>query len=793
MLKNHLKVALRLIARQKSISAISVFGLSIGIAVSLFLLLFVTNELAYDSFHKNAKDIYRINVISYNTEADFYRTRAPAPLADLLSSTFPEVQSATKITRPRKFNFLIRGNDQEFYESDVYMSDEHFFGVFSFPLLFGNAENALTTPYKVILTEEMANKYFGRSNVVGQTLSYENNLSLEITGVLKDIPQNSSLQFDFIISNYTPGLLYQNWENDWGNSNANIYLRLHPGSDAQVTEAKFPAIVESHVSGLDEEERFVMSLQSLPSIHLNPHLAPEQVWAASNKKYVYFLPIIALFILIIASFNYVNLSLARATDRLKEVGVRKVMGASRKGLIWQFWTESVVLITIASVLAILSMAALLPSFNELASRNFYLADLLQPYFFISLLGLILFIAIISGIYPAVVLSGIKPIKAINQVLSSIGSGSTFTRNMFLSVQFAVTLILIVAAIMVHKQLNYIQQRSLGFDEEQVLYFFERDTSFWSQSESFKNELLGHPGISSVAFSAGIPGQVQYSGTAKFGGGKDPKEMMHIMVDHDFLSLYDFDLVDGRSFQKELKSDETAAYLINETAAEAIGWDDPIGQQMTLWGNQGSVIGIVKDFHFESMQNAIEPIAFHFGPKRYDAVSIKIRPEEMDRSIALIEQQWATQMPNKPFQYQFVEDQFATYYLEEQRFSKITDIATSLGLILAILGLFALTAFSINRRAKEIGIRRVLGATYSNVLALFLKKTLWLCVIALILSIPLAYLGIEQWLQSFAYRVDISWSNFLIAAVILAIIVVLTIGIQVFRFIFGDPANALRQE
>lgn len=793
MWKNHFKIAFRLIIRQRSHVLTSIIGLSIGITISLLLLLYVSGELSYDAFHKNANDIYRINVISHNPEADFYRTKAPAPLAELLKFELPEVAATTKITRPRTFNNLVKANGKEFYEPIAYMSDEGFFEVFSFKMLHGDPGTALDKPGNVILTESMAKKYFGKTSVVGETINYENLAALSISGVLKDIPQNSSLKFDFIISDSTPGLLYDNWMIDWGNSNASIYVRLRAGSDAKLTEAKFPDIVDQYVSDLDEDERYVMSLQSLPNVYLNPHVAPEQIWAASNKKYVYFLPIVGFFILIIAGFNYVNLSMARMTDRLKEVGVRKIMGSYRNELIVQFLIESFTIVLVAMLLALILVFLLLPLFNRLADRTFQLIDMMNLLFLGSVVIITFVLGTISGIYPALVLSKIKPVLALNQGFTSIGSGKAFFRNSLLTVQFAAAMIMIVTTIVVHQQLRFIQQKSLGFDQEQVIYFSETDKSFWAHAKSFKNELIKNPNIAVVAFSSGIPGAVGFSGTASLDNGNDQMELMHIMVDHDFMSLYDFEIVEGRSFQSGIRTDETAAFLLNETAVKSIGWDNPLNNSLNLWGREGNVIGIVKDFHFESMKKPIGPLAFHFGPKRYRLVSIKIGGDNFQETINFIEHQWQLQMPDRPFQYQFIESQFEEYYQEERRYSYIADIATAWGLLLAMTGLFNLTAFSMNQRAKEIGIRRVLGASYLNVLRLFLNKMFWICIIALLLSIPLAYLGIREWLNGFAYHVNISAHNFGLTAGLLALIVVLTIGLQVRRFIFGNPVATLRYE
>ncbi len=794
MLKNHFKIAFRLMRRQRSLAFTNIFGLAIGITASLFLLLYVSYELSFDSFHKDAGRIYAVNAISFNPEGNFYRQSAPSPLTDLMASDFPEVEAATRITSTRFPDNLIKANNKEFFESFVAMGDEGFFDVFSFDLIAGNPETALNEPGKVIMTRKTAMKYFGTIDIIGKTVNYENSFELQVTGVLEDIPSNSTLQFSFIISNRTQGLLYKNWITHWGSSNARIFVKVREGFNPRLTGEKFPEIVEQYIrDDLDKGEEYVLSLQQITDIHLNPHVAPERKSASSNKKYTYILPIVGFFILLIAGFNYVNLTTARMSERLKEVGVRKVVGSTRQGLRAQFLVESITTVMIALLLSIGLLILLMNPFNELTGKGIELSELLNVDFLTTALLIVVTLGLASGLYPALVLSKIRPINALKQGFSNFSGGKTNLRGALLIIQFAVAFIMITATMVINQQMNYLQETPLGFDKEQVIYFRQADRNFWRGADALKAELQKNPRIEAVAFSSGIPGNPGFGSTAKLDDGARELEIRHIMLDKEYIDLYKFEVIEGRSFDYDLATDKSAAYLINETAVRQIGWDEPLGETLELWGKKGQVIGVLKDFHFESMKNPIGPMAFHISESNYRVVSMKLGTDEIAETIQFIEGQWATMMPDRPFQFQFLDARFEDYYREEQRFSGIMDIATTLGLVLAISGLFSLTAFLINKRAKEISIRKVLGASYASVMRLFLNKMIWIGLVATIVAIPLAYTMLNQWLGGFAYHIDMSIINFAIVTVIMMLIIIFTVGAQVTRSVGKNPVDNLRHE
>ncbi len=792
MWKNHFKIALRLMKRQKAYALTNIVGLSLGITASLFLFLYVTHELSYDSFHEGADDIYQVNAISFNPEANFYRQAVPAPVADYLKNTFPEVVASAKLTRTRFPDNLFRVDSKEYFETGVFLADAGLFDVFSFSLLMGDEKNALSEPNQVILTQSMAKKYFGDTDAIGEVINYENLAELQVTGVIQDPPSNSSIQFNFLISNTTPKLFYyDDWLNDWGSSTTGTFVKLIEGTEASVSESKFPDIVNSFMlEDLDDDEEYVMSMQPIQTLHFEPHITPDLRGTNSNKRYSYVIPLIGVFILLIAAFNYVNLTTARMTDRLKEVGVRKVVGSSRKNLRSQFLVETMTTAVVSLLISVVFLVLLLEPFNVLTGKSLVFDDLINPRFGALVVGTGLFIGLLSGIYPALVLSKIRPIKALQKGAVSMKRGGF--RNVLLVIQFAAAFSMITATLVVNQQIDFLSNKPLGFDKEQVIYFNFADRAFWSKAEAFKNELKKNPSIEYVSFASGIPGNAGYGSTAKVDNGTREFEIRHIMHDEDYMDLFGFELVDGRALDFELSTDKNAGYLINETAAKQIGWDDPIGKDLELWSKKGQVVGVLKDFHFESTKMPIGPMAFHID-SRYRIVSIKLATKDFAETIDFIEKEWNAMIPDRPFQFQFLDSRFKEYFEEERRFGGIMDAATLLGLTLAFSGLFGLMAFLINKRAKEISIRKVLGANLKNVLQLFLGKMVLISLIAVVIAVPVAYWGLSDWLGGFAYHVELTGLSFLLALGIMMSIILIVVSGQVTRSTSKNPVDNLRYE
>lgn len=794
MLKNHLKVSLRQLFRQKGYSFINVIGLAVGIAFCALVFFYVSDELQYDRFHAHADRIYRVNATSVNPEGDFYRTSIPGPAAPLLQEMYPEVEIATRLI-PRG-QALVRLGDVAYQENGIWLAEPSVFEVFSFSFVSGDPTSALAEPSTVLLTETTARKYFGDGDPVGGVLMYENTVALTVVGVVEDFPTNSHMRFDLLAALDTPGMTPAGSLEMWGRSIATTYVRLRDDAVSASIEGKLPNFVERYVAdSLDPEEAYVLSLQKLTDIHLYPHVAPEAQWAASNLRYVYVFLIMGLLILLIACINYVNLATARALKRTTEVGIRKVLGSSRKQLLGQFLGESGLLVGAAVVLAIGLVVVSAPLFQELTEKSLGWDQINAPLTWVGLVGVWFFVSLAAGSYPAFYLSAFRPSDAIRGRASGKERGSSMQRSGLVVVQFATAVLLIVGTLVVQKQLDFMRQKSLGFDTEQILVVPLRDPGLQQSMDALKQEWLAVPGVQGVAFSSATPNRVLGSSTVQWEGAQSNEglEMPHVMVDYDFMDVFNFELVAGRGFSRAFPTDATSAYVLNEAAANAIGWDDPLGKRIKLWGRIGSVIGVVEDFHFASLHEAIGPIAFHFGPQRYRVASVKIEAERMVETVAALEAIHQRFAPERPFEYAFMDEGFDGLYRAEERIGEITTYLTILALMLACLGLLGLTALVVEQRTKELGVRKVLGATVPSLVVLLLKRFVWLVLVAIVVAVPVAYVVVQQWLDHFAYRIVLETSIFLWAGGAILVVASVTVSVQAIKGALRDPVTSLRYE
>ena len=794
MLTNYLKIALRTLRKHKGYSMMNITGLAVGMACCLITLLYVRDESSYDRFHEHAERIYRVNATSVNPEGDFYRTAIPPPIAPALQAEYPEIEAVTRVAQTRRK--LFRVGDEAYQENHIYFAEASFFDLFSIPLRRGAPETALAVPGTVILTETTAHRYFGDTDPIGQIINYENSIDLTVAGVVADVPSNSHLQFDVLITLETPGIAGDGWLENWHRSATMIHVLLRPDATPDALEAKLPRFVDAYLKEtLDEHEVYTLSLHALTDIHLHPHRAPEQVWAASNLKYVYIFSIIGLLMIFIACINYVNLATARAMGRAHEVGVRKVLGSHRSQLIGQFIGESALLAGAALLAAVLLVALCLPLLNTLSDKTFSTAHLAEPATLSGLLGIWAFVGLAAGSYPAFYLSGFRPAVVIRGGFVGGSRGRTALRNGLVVVQFAAAILLIVGTMVASEQLAFMRHKDLGYDKEHVVVVPIRDRAAWQGAPALKDELLKIPGVQAVSFSDAVPNAVRRYSTGRWEGGgeKDVLEINHIMVDFDFMDLYGFDLVAGRGFSRAFPGDATGAYVLNETAVQTIGWDDPIGKKLTLWDNEAPVIGVVRDFHFESLHQPIGPIVFHFGPQWYERASLSIAPENVPKTLDAIGATMHRFAPDRPFDYYFLDETFDRLYRAEERFSRISAYFTALALFLACLGLLGLTAFVVERRTKEIGIRKVFGASVVSLVVLLSGRFVRLVVMAFVVATPLAYLAANRWLEDFAFRVDVSWGIFVLAGGLALAIACLTISYQSIRAALANPAETLRYE
>jgi len=789
MLKNYLKIAIRNLRRHKVISFINVIGLAIGIACAALILLYVRHELSYDRYHAKKDRIYRlvskVQGASYEAVA-----KVPGPWSIAAKKDFPEIE---QIARFVFFNeILVSRGEKRFYESNGLFADSTVFEVFSFALLQGNPETALTQPNTIVMTEAFAQKYFGSENALGQTLTFDNQNQYQVTGVMANVPANSHFTFDFLVSMAS----YTNPRRDnWQWLQFYSYVLLKEGASPQTVAAKFPALLRQNVEANIAAD-YTPYLQPLTDIHLRSHLFRE-MQVNSDIAYIYIFSAVAGFILLIACINFMNLTTARAATRAKEVGVRKVTGADRRQLVKQFLGESILISGLALLLALVCIDALLPVFNTLTSRQLTV-DYFQDYFLvIGLLGLTLLVGMLAGSYPAFVLSSFMPVNVLKGKLP--GSSRTWLRKGLVVVQFAISAFLIIATGIVYNQLEYMQNKKLGFNEEQLVTIPIRDTAMRQKYEVVKQALAQHPNVVSVAASANLPGGGDYGIPYEPEGIPEDRipPMRILVVDHDFIQTFQMAMAAGRSFSREYPTDATGAFMINEEAAKQLGWSDLSGKMIAMRNIQRAkapVIGVLKDFHFRSMREKIGPIMFFIQtPDWFNVFTVRLRPQNISETLAFLERKWAEFDPNHPFAYTFFDESFAQLHQAEQRMGTLLRYVSILAILIACLGLFGLATFTAEQRTKEIGVRKVLGASVGSVTLLLSRDFTKLVLIGFIVAAPLAYYAMNRWLQEFAYRTEIGAGVFLLSGLLALFIAWFTVSYQSIKAALANPVESLRYE
>jgi putative ABC transport system permease protein len=803
MFKSYLKIAARNLRRHKVYSFINIAGLAVGLACCLLISLYVKDEISYDRYHEKADRIFKVVTDARNPEKESHFALTPAPLAEALVRDFPEVETTARLFTLFG-NALIAYGEKRFNEERIFFGDSTFFEVFSIPLIAGNPETALAKPASMVLTETIAQKYFGSENPLGKTIRLNDEDDLQITGVMADVPANSHFHCDFLISLASAGMSRN--PSFISNSNFHTYLVLRDGASPRALDSKFPAAVKKYASaqiaarfGQTFEERLAAgyetkwSLLPLTDVHLHSQREYE-IEPNGNIMTVYLFSAIAVMVLLIACINFMNLTTARSASRAKEIGVRKVVGSNRLQLLRQFLTESIVLSFLALLVALVLVEAFLPSFNALAGKQMQIAFFAGWRPAAALLGIALLVGILAGSYPAFLLSSLRPAFVLKNAAPAGGSASWIRRGLVVF-QFAISVGLIAGTLIVHNQLGYVLNRPLGFDKEQVL-MVKRAQALGQQREAFKQKLLQNPHIVRAATSTTLPGKL--FGRSTYRGLEAPPEnaraMHEIYVDEDFISTLGITLVAGRNFSPDFASDSSAV-LLNETAAKKFGWTDPIGRQLTRPGNldwRGTVIGVVKDFHFESLHKPILPLVIRHEPF-YQYFSVRIRTENMASTVQFVESTWKAFAQQQPFEFSFLDQDFDALYRAEQRTGKIFGIFAALAIFIACLGQLGLAAYTIERRTKEIGIRKVLGASVAGIAGLLSKEFVKLVVVAISIASPIAYYAMKRWLQDFAYRVEIDWWVFALAGGLALVIALLTVSTQAIKAALANPVEALRYE
>ena len=762
-------------------------------AVCILIFLLIRNELSYDKFHEKSDQIYRIVYESEYSGKPFHMAPTMLPLAPAVKNDFAEISHVARISL--KSSMLLRFGDQAHYERMQYV-DPDIFDIFTIPFVIGNPQTALDDPYTIVLTEKTANKYFGDEDPLGKIITIQNNQDYKVTGVLKDYPKNSHIRITALASFSSLNNTERVKSNDWTHFyNDYTYLLLPDNYNPADLENKFPAFLEKYTSS-DDSEGSKLHLQALKDIHFS---TINYDYARTNeKKYLYAFGVIGFFILFIACINFMNLATARSTRRAKEVGMRKVVGAQRFQLIKQFLAESILMSSLAIVVAVLLVKLILPEFSDFLRKDFAFHLFSDRLVMVGLASVAVVVGILSGFYPALFLSAFKPIKILQGVFKKSEGGFSF-RRIFVVFQFAISIILIIATLVVYDQLNFMQQKELGFEKEQIIVISMNDSEIKKNHISFKTEILRNLSIVNMSFSSGSPacGHTNASGYYPEGFKKDEDVYMEtIYADFDFIKTLGLKIVQGRGFLKEFSSDMRQAYIINETALKKIGWDYPIGKFLSTTDGDsasGQIVGVVEDFHYGSMRSKIAPIALTIDPSQYDFISVKIQSEDIAKTLSFIEETWKAFAPSFPFDYYFMDNQFDSFYRFEQRLGKIFTYCSLLAIFISCLGIFGLISFAVEQRTKEIGIRKVLGASIFSVVVILIKEFIKWVLIANVIAWPIAYFAMNQWLQQFAYRTSPGLSSFLISTIAAIVIAIVTVSWQAIKAAVANPVDALKYE
>lgn len=801
MVKNYLTIALRNLRKRKGYAFINIFGLAVGIAASLLILQYVTHELSYDTFHEDADRIYRVRYDSFRDGERVFKSATSFPkVGPAMQADFPEVEEYVRIFL-RYGGEVVRHEDLSFKEDNLLQVDPTFLTMFDYPLLQGDRETALSEPNTAVIEVNTARKYFGDEDPIGKRIRVRTDEEYTITGVIES-PENSHLKFTYLLSYST---LVQQWgegfNNAWGWYDFYNYIRLAPDTDIEALQAKFPDFVVRHSGNEQARERTIFELQALTDIHLYSDLIQE-ARVNGDGEAVYFLLIIAFFILLIAWVNYVNLSTARAVERAQEIGVRKVMGAEKSQLIRQFILESVWLNVIAAGIAIGLLYASMPLFNQLSGEALSLNLLSDARFWAALIGLFCVGAFLSGLYPAFVLSAYQPVTVLKGKFAQARQGLALRKGLVIG-QFVASVGLIAGTMIVYQQLAFMRGQDLGIDIEQTLVVegpgvITNDSLYSNQFSSFKQQLLQHANVRSVAASTEIPGNLIYwtNGARKLNhNGQQSIIMYKVGIDYDFLDSFGHKLLAGRSYAREFTADD-ASVILNERALEVLDLGAPpdaVGERVRIGGDTLTVVGVVENFHQEGLQKAYDQIAFILRPNARSYYSVKVNTESVSETLAHISEQYAVFFPENPFKFYFMDAFFDRQYRNEQQFGQVFGFFALLAILVACLGLFGLSSFTAAQRTKEIGIRKVLGSTVPNILFLLSRDYLKLVGIASAIAIPIVWWLIEQWLAGFAFRIGITPLPFIIAAVVTLLIALITVSYQTVKAALANPVDALRYE
>lgn len=798
MLRNYCKIAWRSLLRNPGYSFINIFGLAIGLACFILILLFVQQEWAYDRFHTNKDGIFRvIQQRPISKGQDYWSTTSPA-LAGALLREFPEVKAATTVEAA--FNPLLSVGDRHFKEQGIF-ADTAFLHIFSFPFLQGNPETALKTPNGIVLTASMAHRIFGDQDPMGKTLLYQHDQPHIVTGIMADVPTASHLQFQYILPvTADPHYIDCSVKEPWMNNGIYTYAMLANPADAPQLEQKLHAYIDEHLSRWRLEDRLRFLLQPLTDIHLkSQHLDTLDFEKSGSDKYVYLFLAIGFVILLLACVNYTNLAVARSARRAQEIGMRKVAGAMRGQLMAQFLGESLIMTALALVLGLGLTHLLLPFFSQLMDRPLQMDYLGNPFLLPGLLLLVLLVSLLSGSYPAFLMTALRPAQVLKGK-QGVRAGSFSLQRVLIVGQYAVSIVLVAGSFIIYRQMQLVQHQNLGYDREHVLAIRVNDEAVSRNYSTLRKELLSHPGILSMSYSLYLPTAFTTNQAMLNWPGNNGERLATRTtgIDYDFLNVYGVSTVAGRGFSRDFGTDTLGApiALINETAAKALGWtpEEALGKPFDYSDGRGrrTIIGVVHDFHFNSIHHAPGPLVLTLDQSPTGYISARVRPEDLQRTIALFERAVKQYTPY-PFEYQFLDDNFDQLYKKDTQLGKMFGGFTMLAILIASLGLFGLAAYTTEQRRKEIGVRKVLGATVSNIVGLLSKDYIKLVFFGFIIAVPAAWYIMDKWLEDFVYRIQIQWWMLALAGLLALIIALLTVSYQSVKAALMDPVKSLKTE
>ncbi|MDY0342422.1 MAG: ABC transporter permease [Lentimicrobium sp.] len=806
MISNYLRSALRNFRRNKSYAVINTLGLSLGLTATIFILLYINDELGYDKHFPMHERIYRLESdFNINNKHDRFAVSA-LPLGPAIQLEMPEVEAFCRFDH--QDNTIFRYNDKEFFEKNAYMADSTAPYLFSLHFIEGNPDKALTDPFTVILSKKNAQKYFGEGPAYGKILLTPSGRSYKVTGVFEDLPQNSHMPFDLLMSMETLATFigaeqYRSMASlAFWNVGFYTYILLKPNTEMGSILKKFPAFYDKYMKEIGDQinANFELKATRIDKVHHTSHLDADL--PTGNMAYIYVFSAVAVFIILLAAINYMNLATARAANRAREVGLRKVVGANRGQLAGQFMSESMLLALLSMIISLILIKLFIPLFNQISGKTLSFSLLTDPEIIFGILTITLITGLISGIYPALFLSSFQPAVVLKGKIK-IGSRGTWLRKGLVAFQLLISIVMITGSIVIFNQLHFMQRADMGFEKDNIMVLEAQDTTFRRRTDSFKSALLQNPNILNVAMSRGIPGgnmSIQVVRVEKENKMQD-YALNLLPCDYDFLELLQVPFVKGRNFNREMGSDKETAVIVNEATVREMGWGEHALGKRIHWGFEidGSggrimkVIGVVKDFNYVSLHNAIEPIIMFIPGFPLNMMSVRIKPGTEKNSIEFIRQKWGEANANRPFDYYFMDKSFESKYQAESNLGQVFSIFAILSIFIALLGLIGLSSFMALQRTKEIGVRKVLGASIQSIMLMLYRESVLLVFMAFTIALPLSWYMLHRWLENFAYHISLSWFIFALAGLLVLAITLISVSFHAIKAALSNPVVAIKYE